>query len=163
MAIKALVLDFDSTISTPTFLQRVNQWAVADNVTLFNSMSTEEQLLNFGGKERIEQLAACLHDLKTASVELFIVSIGYKAAFVPHLRSAGLLGFFDLQRQCVLTSRHGCPRSGSALRRRPSTSHCLASSPDGADAHAPPLRSADNGSMGRIALNSAQPVSSRGH
>eukprot|EP00320_Phaeocystis_rex_P019697 CAMPEP_0119062858 /NCGR_PEP_ID=MMETSP1178-20130426/6353_1 /TAXON_ID=33656 /ORGANISM="unid sp, Strain CCMP2000" /LENGTH=175 /DNA_ID=CAMNT_0007044167 /DNA_START=32 /DNA_END=559 /DNA_ORIENTATION=+ len=96
--IKALVLDFDSTISVPTFLRRVNQWAVADNVTLFNSMSTEEQLANFGGKERIEQLATCLHHLRAASVELFIVSIGYKAAYVPHLQSAGLLGYFDSQR-----------------------------------------------------------------
>ena len=97
MGIKALVLDFDSTISTPTFLQRVNQWAVADNVTLFDSMSTEERIANFGGKERIAQLASCLGDLKAASVELFIISIGYKAAFVPHLQSVGLLSFFEPQ------------------------------------------------------------------
>ena len=64
MAIKALVLDFDSTISTPTFLERANQWAVADNVPLFDSMSAEERVANFGGKARIEQLASCLGDLK---------------------------------------------------------------------------------------------------
>lgn len=63
-AIKALVLDFDSTISTPTFLERANQWAVADNVPLFESMSAEERVANFGGKARIEQLASCLKDLK---------------------------------------------------------------------------------------------------
>ena len=40
--IKALVLDFDSTISTPTYLDRAKQWAVADNVPLFLSMSPEE-------------------------------------------------------------------------------------------------------------------------
>mmetsp|Transcript_23925 Transcript_23925/g.60807 ORF Transcript_23925/g.60807 Transcript_23925/m.60807 type:complete len:189 (-) Transcript_23925:34-600(-) len=97
-AIKALVLDFDSTISTPTFLERANQWAVADNVPLFESMSAEERVANFGGKARIEQLASCLKDLKAASVELFIVSIGYKAAFVPHLQSVGLLAFFEPER-----------------------------------------------------------------
>ena len=67
MAIKALVLDFDSTISTPTFLERANQWAVADNVPLFASMSTEERVANFGGTARIEQLASCLGDLKVRS------------------------------------------------------------------------------------------------
>ena len=64
VAIKALVLDFDSTISTPTFLERANQWAVADNVPLFESMSAEERVANFGGKARIEQLASCFKDLK---------------------------------------------------------------------------------------------------
>ena len=64
MAIKALVLDFDSTISVPTFLKRAKQWAVADNVPLFDSMSTEERVANFGGKARVEQLASCLADLK---------------------------------------------------------------------------------------------------
>ena len=64
VAIKALVLDFDSTISTPTFLERANQWAVADNVPLFESMSAEERVANFGGKARIEQLVSCLKDLK---------------------------------------------------------------------------------------------------
>ena len=94
MPIKALILDFDSTISVPTFLERKGQWAVADNVQLFNSMSKEEQIANFGGAKRIEQLASVLRELKAASVELFVISIGYKAAYVPHLRTAGLLDFF---------------------------------------------------------------------
>mgnify|MGYP002005512673 CR=1 FL=1 len=113
MTIKAVVLDFDSTISTPIFLERVKHWAVADNVKLFNSMSTEERVANFGGKERIELLANCLHDLKAAAIELFIVSIGYKAAYVPHLQSAGLLGYFDSHASVCPHKSARRPRSAS--------------------------------------------------
>ena len=92
--IKALVLDFDSTISTPTFLQRVQVWAVADNLKLFESMSEAEILANFGGAERIAALKALFGALEAKGVRLHIVSIGMKAAIVPHLRTAGLLPFF---------------------------------------------------------------------
>ena len=93
-AIKVLVLDFDSTISTPTYLNRVRQWAVADNVKLFNSMSEDEIMANFGGPERLATLAALLSEIETAGIRLYIISIGYKAAFVPHLRASGLIRFF---------------------------------------------------------------------
>ena len=46
---RCLVLDFDSTISTPTFLERLNKWAVADKPDVFSSMTEEEVVLNFGG------------------------------------------------------------------------------------------------------------------
>lgn len=92
--IKALVLDFDSTISTPTFLERTNCWCVADNLKLFLSMTEAEILANFGGPERIATLHALLGALERAGVRLHIVSIGMKAAIVPHLRTAGLLPFF---------------------------------------------------------------------
>ena len=92
--IKALILDFDSTISTPTFLQRTNCWCVADNLKLFQSMSAAEIVANFGGPERISTLQALLTALQRAGVQLYIVSIGMKAAIVPHLNAAGLLQFF---------------------------------------------------------------------
>ena len=92
--IKAIFLDFDSTISTPTFLHRAQVWAVADNVKLFHSMSEQEIIANFGGAERIAALTSLLSDLETAGVRLHIISIGHKVAIVPHLRAVGLLRFF---------------------------------------------------------------------
>ena len=99
--IKALVLDFDSTISTPTFLQRTNCWAVADNLPLFKSMTEEEIIANFGGTARITALKALLTALAAQGVVLYIVSIGMKAALVPHLKVGGLLRFFDESRSCT--------------------------------------------------------------
>ena len=96
--IKALFLDFDSTISTPIFLQRANMWCVADNVELFRSMSPEEIVANFGGSERIEVIKALLTDLSARGVVLYIVSIGHKVAIMPHLHRAGLLTFFEPKR-----------------------------------------------------------------
>lgn len=95
--IKALVLDFDSTISTPTFLKRVNSWAIADNVALFTSMTEEEVVANFGGAARIATLEALFSALEAAGVRLHIISIGYKASYVPHLAKVGLLKFFGGQ------------------------------------------------------------------
>lgn len=96
--IKALVLDFDSTISIPTFLQRFQQWAVADNLQIFEAMSETEVIANFGGMQRIALLKALLGALEAAGVRLHIVSIGRKAAIVPHLRIAGLLPHFPEER-----------------------------------------------------------------
>ena len=97
--IKALILDFDSTISTPTFLKRVNTWCVADNVQLFASMTPEEIVLNFGGPDRIATIKALLTELMAAKVELYIVSIGHKVAIQPHLHKVGLLQpFFEPSR-----------------------------------------------------------------
>lgn len=92
--IKALVLDFDSTISTPTYLNRASCWAVADNIALFESMTLEEIIANFGGKARVAALEVLLTALEAKGVVLHIVSIGHKRAFSPHLQAAGLLKFF---------------------------------------------------------------------
>ena len=51
-ALRAVFLDFDSTISTPTYLERFKKWAVADDVALFHAMTTEERIGNFGGAPR---------------------------------------------------------------------------------------------------------------
>ena len=92
--IRALFLDFDSTISRPQFIQRLNQWAVADKIQVFKAMSEAEIVANFGGAERIGALADMLAAMTGASVELYIISIGMKAAFLPHLEAVGLSRFF---------------------------------------------------------------------
>lgn len=96
--IKALVLDFDSTISTPTFLARLNDFAVADKRDIFGCMTVDEQWANFGGAERVQQLTKLLAELQAAGVVLHIVSIGFRSAFMPHLRTVGLLDFFAQER-----------------------------------------------------------------
>jgi phosphoglycolate phosphatase-like HAD superfamily hydrolase len=96
--VKALILDFDSTISCATFLPRAQQWCVADNVALFESMSDDERVHNFGGLARIAALDALLAALEAASVQLYIISIGYKTALVPHLRTVNLAHYFADER-----------------------------------------------------------------
>ena len=159
-AIKALVLDFDSTISTPTFLERANQWAVADNVPLFESMSAEERVANFGGKARIEQLASCLKDLKVRpsrsdrqdslqrtpkplglvhlnaiphppNVSRAYNGMGPRPLFTTHsARQAASVELFIVAHPC---RKQGCPDSGQLAHRRP------LSAPEHASGH-PELR-----------------------
>ncbi|EOD24782.1 hypothetical protein EMIHUDRAFT_254707 [Emiliania huxleyi CCMP1516] len=95
----ALVLDFDSTLSTPTWLSRAQQWAVADNLPLFESMDEAEIIANLGGAARLATLHTLLGALEASGVVLHIVSIGRKAAIVPHLRAARLLPYFG-ERDC---------------------------------------------------------------
>lgn len=92
---RAVFFDFDSTISQPTYLAHKQQWAVADNVQLFQQMTPNEIVTNFGGAARIKQLANLFHELKEASLQLYIVSIGYSTAFMPHLTAVELAHFFE--------------------------------------------------------------------
>ena len=92
--LKALVLDFDSTISTPQYIQRLQEWAVADKVHIFQQLRPDEHIANLGGRERIDALKALLIELSEAGVTLFIVSIGFRVALMPQLETAGLLRFF---------------------------------------------------------------------
>jgi hypothetical protein len=89
--IRALFLDFDSTISTPIFVDRAHKWAVADDVALFCSMTPAERIANLGGSERVEALRTLLQELAAAGVTLHIISIGYSCAFGPHLQELGII------------------------------------------------------------------------
>ena len=94
-ALRALVLDFDSTISQPVYLERHNVWACADRRALFADMRDDEILANFGGEARVRHLDAMLSQLRARGVALFIVSVGFREAFMPPLRKVNLLGHFD--------------------------------------------------------------------
>jgi|EP00900_Chrysochromulina_parva_P002010 phosphoglycolate phosphatase-like HAD superfamily hydrolase len=94
LKIRALVLDFDSTISTPRYIERLQEWAVADKVQIFEALTPDEHIENLGGQERIDALKALLLELSEAGVTLFIISIGYRVALMPQLETAGLLRFF---------------------------------------------------------------------
>jgi hypothetical protein len=89
--IRALFLDFDSTISTPIFVDRARKWAVADDVALFRSMTPAERIANLGGSERVEALRSLLQELAAAGVTLHIISVGFGCAFGPHLQEVGII------------------------------------------------------------------------
>mmetsp|Transcript_47386 Transcript_47386/g.95653 ORF Transcript_47386/g.95653 Transcript_47386/m.95653 type:complete len:217 (-) Transcript_47386:140-790(-) len=86
--------DFDSTLTIPQYIQRAQRHALADNPRLFLSMSEDEIFANFGGRERVERLAAMLRCLQQRGVELFIISLGFVEAIQAHLRTVGLASFF---------------------------------------------------------------------
>lgn len=67
---------------------------MADNLPLFESMDEAEIIANLGGAARLATLHTLLGALEASGVVLHIVSIGRKAAIVPHLRAARLLPYF---------------------------------------------------------------------
>eukprot|EP01062_Namystynia_karyoxenos_P063524 TRINITY_DN56324_c0_g1_i1.p1 TRINITY_DN56324_c0_g1~~TRINITY_DN56324_c0_g1_i1.p1 ORF type:complete len:226 (+),score=77.41 TRINITY_DN56324_c0_g1_i1:77-679(+) len=91
-AVRGIFFDFDSTISCAIRVGR--EWAVADKKEVFRSMTPEQIVANFGGSDRIAKLDALFGGLRQGGVEIFIVSIGYRAAFMPHLEHVGLLKHF---------------------------------------------------------------------
>jgi hypothetical protein len=96
--VKAMVFDFDSTISQPHKIPRFAQWAIADKVDIMSTMTSAEIVTNFGGKERISALSVFFSALQASGIELFIISIGFKIALVPHLDHVGLSSYFQSDR-----------------------------------------------------------------
>jgi FMN phosphatase YigB (HAD superfamily) len=93
--LRALFLDFDSTISVAMWLARANKHCVADNTELFLSMSREEVIQNFGGAERLEALRSFLHTVASTGAKMQVVSWGRNPALQSHLEQVGLLDYFD--------------------------------------------------------------------
>jgi len=94
MKLEAVFFDFDKTLSTPQFLARANDYAVADRVELMSSMNDQEVIDNFGGAVRIELLIKCMCHLRERDVSLFVVSLGNTACIWRHLQVIGLADFF---------------------------------------------------------------------
>ena len=95
-AADAVCFDFDSTLSTPQFLERFGARAIADKPVLIESMTEDELWANLGGRARVASLRAMLEALASADVELAVLSLGFTAAIRTHLDLAGLTGFFGL-------------------------------------------------------------------
>lgn len=91
---KALFLDFDSTLTTPQFLERLGVWAIADKPEVLSSLSPEERISNFGGADRIKAIDSLLAAV-ASSTDLFIVSLGFKHAIIPQLETASLMRHFE--------------------------------------------------------------------
>ena len=75
-----VVFDFDSTLSSPVFLQRFGRWAIADKPKILSAMTKEEIVANFGGHDRLCRLRKMMSALAEAHVHMLIISIGFKKA-----------------------------------------------------------------------------------
>mmetsp|Transcript_22518 Transcript_22518/g.70654 ORF Transcript_22518/g.70654 Transcript_22518/m.70654 type:complete len:212 (-) Transcript_22518:36-671(-) len=93
-----IFFDFDSTLTVPQHDARERKHALADNPELFSSMSEEEVFASFGGRERVQRLAAMLKLLEGQGVVLFIISLGFTGAIKAHLGTVGLAPFFQAER-----------------------------------------------------------------
>eukprot|EP00756_Hemistasia_phaeocysticola_P052928 Hpha_TRINITY_DN28260_c0_g1::TRINITY_DN28260_c0_g1_i1::g.116762::m.116762 len=93
--IKAFFFDFDSTISVAVRTKTSGgRHAVADRKEVFRLMNREEIVANFGGDARLQTLHTLFSVLQASGALLFIISIGYRSAFEPHLIEVGLRQYF---------------------------------------------------------------------
>ena len=53
---RCVVLDFDGTLSTPKYVERLQNWAVCDKEVLISSLTDEEIWANGGGPARVDLL-----------------------------------------------------------------------------------------------------------
>jgi phosphoserine phosphatase len=73
---KAVFFDFDSTISSPHRIDRLGgDWAVADRLHIFEQMTPNEIVQNFGGSQRLDVLRRLFADLVRFGVKIFVVSM----------------------------------------------------------------------------------------
>lgn len=92
---RGVFFDFDSTITTPIRLPRFPKSAVADRPDIFQNMTSDEIVSNFGGPRRLDRLASLFRALREEGCELFIISLGFREpCILPHLRAVGLAKFF---------------------------------------------------------------------
>eukprot|EP00929_Paragymnodinium_shiwhaense_P119077 TRINITY_DN90962_c0_g1_i1.p1 TRINITY_DN90962_c0_g1~~TRINITY_DN90962_c0_g1_i1.p1 ORF type:complete len:471 (-),score=72.53 TRINITY_DN90962_c0_g1_i1:97-1509(-) len=94
LAHAAVFFDFDSTLSTPRYLERAKDYALADRPQLCASLTRPEVLSNFGGSGRVARLHALLQRLSARGVALFVVAKGYTEAIRHQLGTVGLGRFF---------------------------------------------------------------------
>lgn len=90
----AVFFDFDSTLSIPQFLERAQDYALADRRGLCSSMTPSEVIANFGGHARITRLMAMLRRLCRRGVAIYIISLGFVEPIRFHLTSVGLGDYF---------------------------------------------------------------------
>jgi phosphoglycolate phosphatase-like HAD superfamily hydrolase len=89
---RAVIFDYDQTLTKAQDVLHQGKIvkAEADKVKVFEDMTDEEVVRNFGGEERIGALRTMLRDLFERDVSLIIISAGYRRALLPHLESVGL-------------------------------------------------------------------------
>jgi len=93
--IKAVVFDFDQTISVIHFYSDLRGYTPDMQLRCLNEWSKEKVLYGFGGEERLQLLVGLLKDLRAAKVEIYILSFGYKEVITKALERVDLLMYFD--------------------------------------------------------------------
>ena len=93
----AIFWDFDGTISSSIWVERLNNWAVSDSGRrhVIEALTADETVANFGGRERISALRDAIAKLRELHVRQVIISHGLAEVIRPHLASANLLELFD--------------------------------------------------------------------
>ena len=81
-ALRCVVFDFDSTLSTPQYLERFGCWAIADKAIVCAEMTEAEIWANLGGRDRVALLKRTLATLRADGVALYVASLGFGAAIV---------------------------------------------------------------------------------
>jgi hypothetical protein len=97
--INILILDFDGTMTVETMVSITNfvGKATSDIKNLFQSMSAEDHVRNFGGADAIEQMKQLFGRLLDIGVELRILSYGLNSNIVLALTQVGLIDYFTEQ------------------------------------------------------------------
>jgi len=96
--IKAVVFDFDQTISVIHFYSDLRGHSLEMQLRSLNEWSNERVLQGFGGEERLQLLIDLLKDLRNANVVIYILSFGYKEVITKALERVDLLMYFDKNR-----------------------------------------------------------------
>ena len=95
---RCVVLDFDGTLSTPKYVERLQNWAVCDKEVLISSLTDDEIWANGGGVQRVELMRQMLEQLQSQGCALYIVSLGFTGAIRRHLDVWGLSQYFPESR-----------------------------------------------------------------
>merc|ERR1712217_769783 len=91
----AVFFDFDKTLSRPEHkVHRFNDFAVADRPFIQNLTQCEVLDCCFGGKSRVDLIAAMLATFTGAGVKVYIISHGHTESVSWLLQVVGLLEFF---------------------------------------------------------------------
>lgn len=93
--IKAVVFDFDQTISVIHFYSDLRGYTPDMQLRCLSEWSKEKVIQGFGGEERLNLLIGLLKDLIEAKVEIYILSFGYKEVITKALERVDLLMYFD--------------------------------------------------------------------
>jgi len=93
--IKVVVFDFDQTISVIHFYSDLTGFTPDMQLRCLNEWSKERVIQGFGGEKRLQLLDCLFKDLKTASVELYILSFGHREVIIKALELVNLLVYFD--------------------------------------------------------------------
>lgn len=94
--VRLLVLDFDGTLtlSKEFVVAGVETKALSTNLALFQNMTKEQHVENFGGSDTISEMKDLFDHILKLDVEIRILSKGNKEAIVHALDKVGLVEYF---------------------------------------------------------------------
>ena len=89
--VEFVFFDYDGTLTTPVFVERVQKWAISDKPAVCALLTPAELERQFGGQQRLAILRLLFTRLRELGISLHIVSHGRLAAIERQLAAVGLL------------------------------------------------------------------------